>query len=146
MRYAYYTAIKAAVILILMIMLFIGCGGDSVSFNTDSLREVTMTKAVDKNLKPVGATDVFTTKTSIIYCSFELIEASPGIAVTAEWIYVDKQKGTNYLIEAWTEISEGPGYMSMFIRRPPKGWPRGDYMVVLYIDNRKELSVPFKIK
>ncbi len=134
-----------AVALILVTMQFVGCK-KAVSYTTSSLSEVTLTTAVDKKLKPTNATNVFSTNPPRIYCTFKLTMTSPSVAVKAEWIYVNKADGTEYLINYWMEITKGPQYMAMFVDRPPKGWPKGDYKVVLYVDDEEELSVPFRIK
>jgi len=40
----------------------------------------------------------------------------------------------------------GTHYISTSMTRPYDGWPRGDYQVVLYIDGKEKLSVPFTVE
>ena len=136
--------ILIAISIVLATMLT-GCGNPS-SLSTDSLSDVTLAKGVDKNLKPLKPTYVFSSDTSRIYCTFTLTKESPNVILNAAWIYVNRENNTDYLIDDWTELTEGPRSIAMFINRPPSGWPMGDYKIVLYVDSKEELIVPFRIK
>lgn len=132
---------------LLLVLPLTGCGGE-VSFTTASLSEATMCQSVDENMQPVDATNVFTTDTPEIFCSVKLSNAPPDTEIKAEWIYIEGELEdvSNYQIDEWSTTTDGTRYISVAVTRPYDGWPRGDYKVVLYIDGKEELSVPFTVE
>ena len=132
---------------LLLAIPLIGCEGE-VSFTTASLSEATMCTSVDEDMRPLDATDVFTVDTPEIICSVKLSHAPPDTEVTAEWIYVEGEwEGvTDYLLGEYEFTADGTGYLSFYLTPPVEGWPRGYYKVVLYVDGKEELSVPFTVE
>ena len=130
--------------LLLVPVLYTGCE-EQTGFASDNLREVTMASRVE-NALPLDNTNIFTTDTLVIYCSFQLVKTSPDTDVTAEWFYMDRESDTEFFIDSWTETATGPIYLSMYILQPTQGWPIGDYKVILYVDGKKEVTVPFKVE
>jgi len=135
-------------------MPLVGCAEeDGVSPATGLLSEATMARGVDDNNRPVDPTGVFSTDAEGFFCSFKLTDAPPDTKIKAEWIYVggdvEAEIGENYTIEVHNGIAEGTGYTSIVLPLPPMPdyqWPRGDYKVILYVDDQKEVSVPFKVE
>ena len=142
-------AILAVIIMasLLLAIPLIGCEGE-VSFTTASLSEATMCQSVDEDMRPVDATDVFTPDTPEIFCSFKLSNAPPDTEIKSEWIYVEGElEGvTDHLITDWSMTADGTHYIYASITRPDEGWPKGDYRLILYVDGKEELSVPYTIK
>ena len=107
-----------------------------------------MCESVDENDQPVGATNVFITDTPVIYCSFKVSNAPPDTNVKAEWIYIGGEEDiTPGLIDEASTIIDESGYY--FAALPlPSGyvWPTGSYKVVLYIDGKEAVSVPFTVQ
>lgn len=136
--------------LILIAVLFSGCIGCTAykSYESESLKEITLSPEVDKKLKPVDTTTVFNSDTKMIFCSFNPSKLPIGTKITARWIYIkgEAKELSNYIIEEWHEIVKKEGPLAMFIRRPANGWPKGSYGVVLFVDDREEISVPFTVK
>ena len=124
-----------------------GCEGE-VSFTTASLSEATMCQNVDEELQPVDANDVFTTDAEEIFCSVKLSSAPPDTEIKAEWMYIEGELEdvSNYLIDDWSSTAEGTRYVYASLSSPYEGWPRGDYEVVLYIDGKEEVRVPFTVE
>jgi len=139
--------IGVAAVLILAAIPLMGCEGE-VSFTTASLSEATMTTAVDENMQPLDTTDVFAPDTQEIFCSVKLSNAPPDTEIKAEWVYIqgEVEDLTNYLIDEWSTTADDTRYISVSIIRPYDGWPKGDYKVVLYVDGKEELSVPFYVR
>jgi hypothetical protein len=140
---------KAMIItqLLLSAILLISCA-ESTVYTSKSLREITLSSAVDKQLNPIDATTVFNSDTKQIFCSFDPSELPTGTKITASWIYL-KGEATdlnNYIIEEWSEIIKQKGSMAMLIRRPPNGWPKGNYVVVLLVNDKEEIGVLFEVK
>jgi hypothetical protein len=119
-----------------------------VSVTTASLSEATMCQSVDEDMRPIDATDVFTTDTPEIFCSVKLSHAPSDTDVKAEWIYVQGElEGTeNYLIGDYSLTAEGTLYLSFSLTKPDAGWPKGEYKVILYVDGKEKLSVPFTVQ
>ena len=113
-----------------------------------SLSEATMCRSVDGDMRPIDATDVFTTDTPEIFCSVRLSYAPADTEVKAEWIYVQGElEGTeNYLIDDYSLTAEGTVYLSFSLTKPEAGWPKGEYKVILYVDGEEKLSVPFTVQ
>jgi len=148
-------AVRAAAILLLAALPFVSCVGDE---NEDSLpvgllSEATMATGVDDDNRPVNQTNVFPTDAVGFFCSFKINDAPPDTKIKAEWIYVggdvEAEIGENYTIEVHNGTAEGTGYTHAVLWLPPipdYEWPRGDYKVVLYVDDEEEISVPFKVE
>jgi hypothetical protein len=134
-------------ILVLSVMLLIGCTGNS-AFTSESLSEITLSQDVDKQFRPVDATTVFSTDARMIFCSFTPSKAPAGAMITAQWIYAkgEEKDLIDYVIDQWTESIKDQSRIAMFIRRPTNGWPKGEYKVVLFVDSREEISIPFTIR
>jgi len=132
---------------LLLAMPLAGCEGE-VSFTTASLSEATMCQSVDKDMRPVNAISVFNADTPKIFCSVKLSNAPPDTEIKAEWIYIEGEVEdlNNFLIDDWSATTEGTHYISTSMTRPYDGWPGGEYKVVLYIDGKEKLSVPFTVK
>jgi len=126
---------------------FSGCEGE-VSVTTASLSEATMCLGVDSEMRPLDATDVFATDTPEIFCSVKLSHAPDDTEFRAEWIYIkgEEEGLSNYPIAGWDTTADGTRYIAASLTCPDKGWPKGDYKVILYVDAKEKLSVPFSVQ
>lgn len=133
--------------LVLSVILLIGCTENS-AFTSESLSEIMLSQDIDEQLSPVNATTDFSTDARMIFCSFTPSKAPAGTTITAQWIYVkgEEKDLTDYVIEQWTERTKDQRRLAMFIRQPTNGWPKGEYKVVLFVNSREEISVPFTIR
>jgi hypothetical protein len=113
-----------------------------------TLSEATMCRSVDNDMRPVDATDIFTTDTPEIFCSVKLSSAPSDTEVKAEWIYVQGElEGVeNHLIYDYSLTAEGTRYLSFSLTKPEAGWPKGEYKVVLYVNGTEKLNVPFTVQ
>lgn len=142
-----YTKLTIIAVITLLSMPLIGCSENSI-YTSESLGDVALSSELDKELQPINSKTVFDKDTQAIYCSFTPSKAPIGANIRAQWIHVRREiNGVNdYVIDQWTEPKKNQGRMAMFIRRPTNGWPKGDYRVVLFVDGREELQIPFSIK
>jgi hypothetical protein len=132
--------------LFFVMILVVNCANAAV-FNSPSLKDIALSSALDKELKPVAATTNFTSDPEQIYCSFKPYKSTPDMSVSAQWIYVkgDVKELNNYVIDQWTEPVKKEGRMAMFMRRFTNGWPHGNYKVILSVNGVEETSIPFQI-
>lgn len=147
MKNTFSLVVGTAIVLTLLAIPLMGCEGE-VSFTTASLSEATMTTAVDDNMQPLDATNVFAPDTPIIWCSVKLSFAPPDTEVKAEWLYISGEATelTNSVLYEDVGTESGSYYLGFSLSPPAGGWPRGDYMIKFYIDGEEELSVPFTVQ
>jgi hypothetical protein len=125
---------------------FIGCSGE-VSFTTAKLSEATMCLGVDGEMKPLNPTDEFGVNTPEIFCSVKLSNAPDETEVASEWIYVqgEAEGVTDYVIDSVAVTTDGTRYLYFSLPRPDTGWPVGEYVLNLYIDEKEAVAVPFTV-
>ena len=123
-----------------------GCSGE-VSFTTASLSEATMATGTDSDNQPVGATDQFQVDTPEIFCSVKLSNAPNDTEVLSEWVYVkgELEGVTDHIIDTFPVVTDGTRHLQFSMERPDGGWPKGDYKLVLYVDAKEEVAVPFTV-
>ncbi|MFC2161347.1 hypothetical protein ACFLRW_03440 [Acidobacteriota bacterium] len=132
-------------LIILIVVLSVGC---EASFSTAKLSDATMcTKINEETKEPVEKTDVFTSDSPEIYCSVKLSNAPSDTKIKSEWIYVkgEAEDLSDYVIDEFTITTEGTKYVSFSLSRPNTGFPKGEYILKLYLDDEIKLSVPFKV-
>jgi len=149
--------IVGAVMAVLVAIFLISCGKEAVPApgttpTASILSGATMTAAIDDNNRPIDPTDVFPIDAEWFLCSVRINNAPPNTELRAEWTYVggevEEELGKNYVFDIYYETIEGTGYICLVQPRPFTGyeWPRGDFEIVLYVDDEEILSVPFEVK
>lgn len=154
MNKRYWLVVQSVMALILMAVLMTGCEKKGVTSTSGLLTEITMALAVDKDSRPLQLTTVFTPDADAFFCSFKVIDAPPETEIKGEWTYVsgevEEQIGQNYVMDELTiPVEEGTRYAFVYYLRPPVPdyrWPKGDYKVVLYVNNEEDASIPFTVK
>jgi hypothetical protein len=119
-----------------------------VILSTASLSEATMTENVDDSLRPLNSTDVFNIDAPEIHCSVKLSNAPVDTEIKGEWIYIEgEEEGLeNYMIDSNIIITEGTRYLNFSLSIPDNGWPVGEYELVLSINGKEKMRVPFFVK
>jgi hypothetical protein len=135
------------IVLFLLVVPLVSCEAE-VSFTTASLSEAKMSTGVDSDLRPVGLTDVFHEDTPEIFCTFKISNAPSDTEVKAVWLYVEGELKDlkDYVIGEWSTDAGDSRYIYASLTRPDNGWPLGSYKVVMYVDDKEELSVPFTVE
>jgi hypothetical protein len=130
-----------------LILLSVGCGGQ-VSFTTAKLSEATMALGVTDDNKPVNATTVFSPDTEEIFCSVKLSNAPSDTEVTSVWVYVSGEAEglTDHEIDNYSVITEGTRYINFSLPRGDNDFPKGDYKLVLYVDGKESVALPFTVR
>ena len=124
----------------------VGCDGE-VSFTTASLSAATMAKGTDSDSQPVGPTDQFEIDTPEIFCSVKLSNAPNDTEVLSEWVYIkgELEGVTDHVIDTFPVVTDGTRYLEFSMERPDGGWPVGAYELVLYVDGKEKVAVPFTV-
>ncbi|MBN1856248.1 MAG: hypothetical protein JW846_04770 [Dehalococcoidia bacterium] len=127
-------------------MQMVGCSGE-VSFTTANLSEAMLAEGIDSEGKPIGVTNVFEIDTPEIFCSAKLSNAPDDTEILSEWYYVsgELEDVENLLIDSVPFTADGSQYLQFSLTIPDNGWPRGSYKLVLYIDGKEEVTLPFTV-
>ena len=141
------TRFLLVVLLLAIVALAAGCSGE-VSFTTAKLSEGTMALGIDDDTKPVNPTTVFSPEAEEIFCSVKLSNSPQDTEVNSTWIYVqgELEDTENYEIDSYAVTTDGTRYLQFSMSRPANGFPRGEYKLVLSIDGKEELNLPFTVE
>ena len=52
---------------------------------------------------------------------------------------------TDFEIDRHSVVTDGTRYISFSMTRPDNGWPRRDYELVLYVDGKESVTLPFSV-
>jgi hypothetical protein len=147
-----------AVFLFLVVVLVTGCVKPEPSVATGVISEVTTSKGLDENDRPVDPTNVFPADIQDICLSFKISGFPVDTEIQVQWIYVggdpeaEALTGTNYVAETQTATvaQEGIGYTATVYSRPEiagyEAWPKGDYKVVINAGGQEKATTSFKIQ
>lgn len=142
-------------VMIALTVLLSACGGAGSAAKTagnSTITEGVMTTDVDNDSKPTKAVATsFDGNTPIVYCSFKVAGVVPEDMIKASWYYVKGEaagKENELLNETFTiaESDTSSYYLAFYLDKPVTGWYKGDYKVVLSVNNAEKLEVPFTIK
>lgn len=117
-----------------------------INWSTARIAEVFMTS--DLSGAPSTRTDVFPQDVERIYCMIKLAYAPDSTDVSSKWIFIGGPGSElkNYDIATDTIESKGHDEINFYVSRPEKGFPKGDYLLKLFIDGRKKKEIPFTVK
>ncbi len=150
-------AAGVATVLILAAVILTGCNLHEPTAATGVVSEVTMSRAVDNNSRPVDITNVFSEDDKGFYCSFLLSGFPVGAVLEVKWIYVggdvntENVTGENYVAETQTATitKEGKGYTYTVYSSqgvPDYKWPTGEYKVVISVDGLEKATTTFRVE
>lgn len=138
---------KVLLLLLMISIVVISLVSCQASFTTAHLVDATMATVLDEEMRPLDNTNVFTPDTPVIYCSVKLKNSPFETQIVSEWIYISGEaEVTDFVIDNYSITVESDQYIGFSLSAPDDGWPRGDYKLVLYIDGRENLSVPFSVQ
>ena len=143
--------------LVLAAMLFssacTGGGAPAAVQSTNSqITEGVMTTSVDEGSKPTGGIKTsFPVSAPVIYVSFKVSGVAKDDMIKATWTYVGgaaAEKANTQINETYdiVQVPEASYYLAFYLDKPAEGWDKGDYKVVLSINSKEKLSVPFKME
>jgi hypothetical protein len=158
---AFTVVLAALAIAAILLGLLAGCGWGAgargyistplggANYSSASLSEATMCKSVDAQGRPVDKTDIFSINDPKIYCSVKISNAPTDTEVKSVWIVLQGefqgQSLTNYTVLELSGRVSGTAY-STFYASQTDGFPKGDFIVKLFLDGAEKLTVPFKVQ
>jgi hypothetical protein len=125
----------------LFLCLALGCSNVVIS-------EAALARHIDSQNKPVDTTNIFRMDDENIYCSFKLEGVKSTTVLTVECVLVESDYSDIPPI-VWfrdTVTSLSSGYSTYMIPRPSKLFPRGNHQVILYLNGKKKVVLPFKVE
>jgi hypothetical protein len=150
--------LKSLLIVIAVALLVVpACAGSAAPSSApgvtgpSNITDGVMTTSVDEGSKPTGGVKTtFPPDTAAIYCSFRVSGVAQEDMIKATWVYVNGEASdqTNTVLNETYDIvqsAEASYYLAFYFDKPAGGWRKGDYKVVLSINNKEKLSVPFKV-
>lgn len=116
--------------------------------------DCTLSDAVSSDDEIGDAKSSFNTDVGKLYLYCTSDEVKKGQVLKGEWIAVDTNNVAppNYTIDAASvtvdkNLSSSEEYTARFsISKPNKGWPKGTYVVKVYVDDQLDQSVNFSVK
>jgi hypothetical protein len=144
-------------VLVLATAAFSGCIFQKPTSETGVISDVVLSTSVDSNGRPVNPTNVFSSDAPGFYCSFKISGFPVGAKLQVQWIYMGGDPdvvavtGQNYIAETQNaEITkEGRGYTYTIYAKPEipdYTWPKGDYKVVISVDDIEKASTTFTVQ
>ena len=108
-----------------------------------AITAATLGRAVNADKRVTAATDSFA-PADTIFLSVETSGAG-GANLTARWTYTTGTEATRVNEEAQKVAPGGPAVTEFHIRKPD-GWPRGDYQVVVLVNDEPSVTKKFTVK
>jgi hypothetical protein len=150
--------IGVTVFFLLAIVMVTGCGKQEPTVATGVVSEVTTSKGLDDNDRPVNPTTVFSADVQDICLSFKISGFPVGTEIQVQWIYLggdpeaEALTGKDYVAETQTATvaKAGTGYTATVYSRPGiagyEAWPKGDYKIVINAGGQEKATTYFKIQ
>ena len=108
-----------------------------------AITSATLGSAISADKRVTAATDTFQPSDTI----FVTVETSgtSGANLTARWTYHADGQATRVNEETQKVPPGGPAVTEFHIRKPD-GWPRGDYQVVVLVNDEVSVTKKFSVK
>ena len=113
----------------------------SFSVSTANIQDAIMTNSIDADGKPGEEVVSFPTDASILYVSAKLRNAPDNTQIKFVWTYVTENQKLGEIVVDSGDISDRYIYSNI---EPTVLLPIGDYMVQIFIDERKEPDATVK--
>jgi hypothetical protein len=110
---------------------------------TVAITSATLGNAISADKRVTAATDTFRPADTI----FIAVETSgaAGANLTARWTYSANGQVTRVNEETQKVPPGGPAVTEFHVRKPD-GWPRGDYQVVILVNDEASVTKKFSVK
>lgn len=131
------------VVCLVLMTILTGC---SASVSTANYQDLQTASEIDQTTnKAVTATSTFTTTTPTIYVTGSINNAPEGTKIKAEWFYLENDPDV-LINDVTLDLKEINTNFNFSLSKPTAGWPKGQYEVKLYIDDKYSKSVNFEVK
>jgi len=107
------------------------------------IKEIVFTDSINESSKkPNNEKTEFSQNDEKIYLTLKLINSLKPSEIKVKWKYIESDF---YLGEKKVE-TEGNRYLAFSIERPESGWPEGEYLAEVFLNERKIAEGKFEIK
>lgn len=104
-------------------------------------RDIVLSDKVTENSQPLGASDVFTTGTSVIYAFFNYAAMKPEMEWAHVWYHETEEIGRE--TQPWRWGTVGRAYI---YRGFSDGMKPGDYQLMFYADGILQTVATFSVR
>jgi len=138
-------------ITVLLPLLLLACNDkDTRGADGITLTETAFATTIDEYNRPLNNKSYFPPETPKIYCCVKISNAPADTELRADWIYVKGEDPTaeNTVMESTVVSVDGTRYVafSYAFSKPEIKWIKGEYNVVLYINDVPMIKGPFVIR
>jgi len=112
------------------------------------ISEAALARHIDSQGRPIDATNTFRMDDENIYCVFKLNGVKSTTVINAECVLLESDftEVPPIIYSQGTIKSPRAGYSSFTISPIGKLFPRGNYQVILYLNDIKEIVLPFRVE
>ncbi|MCA9934238.1 MAG: serine protease [Ardenticatenaceae bacterium] len=133
------TASWIRIVLLVLAMSLVACGGGEVSFSTANIADAHMAKDADG----AQATSTFAPDDTF-YLLVDLANATDGTKVKAAWTAVSVEGADPNTHLDDVELTSGSGTLTFDLKNDGS-WPAGDYKVDVYLNDELDRTLTFKV-
>jgi hypothetical protein len=139
------TILKKIILFGVGIILVLSLCACSFSVSTANFKNLIMASEInEETFEPISATKSFTPTTPIIFLTGTIKNAPDGTVVKAEWLYVEDDSAVE--IDSWEkEFENSTSDFQCNLSIPDNGWPTGKYEIKMYINDKYETTVDFRV-
>lgn len=140
---------------ILLLIILAACSdkqsaSTAVADEAITLTETAFATAIDMHNRPLNKNSYFPPETPKIYCCVKISNAPADTELRADWVYVKGEDITaeNTVMDSTSVKVDGTRYVafSFAYSDPNTKWIKGEYLVILYVNDVPRIQGPFIIK
>lgn len=134
--------IALVIVGVIVYTLIKGGGSFNFSFSSATIEDAKTCTGIGEDKNPIGITSTFTPESPVIYVWFSWAHAPKDTEVKAVWIY----ETSNLIIGQYPLLLKDMSGLGGFsLTRPTTGWPLGDYKTDIYLNDKLDKSVSFRV-
>ncbi len=117
----------------------------SCNFSTAHFSEATLSRGVDENKAPVETTSSFNKSDARLYCAVKMANTPSGTSVKAVWQHLPEGGDARSIDSTTLEVSDDVR-VAFSLTLAKDALPYGNYVVRLYINDKPDRDIPFRIE
>ena len=112
------------------------------------LYDAALSTGLEADYRPKDSTNLFYIDSPQVCCSVRFSGSHENTTVLARWIFEENEAGgsASKVVFEDTKNQVKDGYLGFILNAPPQGFSAGQYRLDLFIDSRRQSSIPFSIK
>ena len=127
-----------ALVIVMISIIFTGCTPEPVS-----IESIIISKDIGPDSVPIDPATEFEPGTSIIYISIKVNNITPEDKLTVMWNYLET--GDEISTSDFITEEAGSGYVGFNIIKVDKGFPTGNYDVLVYLNDELYETLGFSV-